>query len=160
MADPYYILFICTGNICRSPMADAMLRNILPADLQPKVLVASAGTHATDGLPAEPHAVKVMSEFSVDLSGHRSRMIGPEILSGADLVLVMETLHDTELRDFVTAENSKIRLMGTFGGSAEWEEIPDPYGGDLARYRQTAMQIRSCLDGVIEHLKKELSERR
>ena len=160
MADPYTILFVCTGNICRSPMAEAMLRNIMPADQKPKVRVASAGTHATDGLPAEPHAVRVMSEFSIDLSGHLSRMIRPEILSGADLVLVMEALHDRELRNFGFAEISDIRLMGSFGVPAELGEIPDPYGRDLAYYRRTASQILSCLDGVIEHLRKELLERR
>ena len=157
MEDRFHILFVCTGNICRSPMAEAMLKNVLPVDLQQKVQVTSAGTHASDGLPAESHAVQAMRELCVDLSGHRSRMIGPDMVAGADLILVMETHHGTELRDFITADNVPVRLMGSFGGQAGLGEIPDPYGGDLARYRQTALQIRSCLDEVIEHIKKELS---
>ena len=157
MAEPYRILIVCTGNICRSPMAEAMLTKIVPVDLQSKVRVSSAGTRAADGLPAEPHAVQAMSEVGVDLCGHRSRMIGPEMVSGADLILVMETIHDAELREIADADNMPIRLMGTFGGQTGNGEISDPYGGDLARYRQTASQIRSCLEGVIQHIVKELS---
>ena len=160
MADPYHILFVCTGNICRSPMAEGMLKKMLPNDLQSKVRVSSAGTHAADGLPAEPHAVKAMSEVSIDLSEHRSQMIGPEIVSGADLIIVMETFHGTELQDFAGAGKLPIRLIGTFGSQAGFTELPDPYGGDLARYRTTAMQIRDCLTGVIQHIAKELPRRR
>ena len=157
MDDRFHILFVCTGNICRSPMAEAMLKSVLPVDLQPKVQVASAGTYAHDGLPAEPHAVQVMSEFDIDLSHHRSRMIRPEFVAGADLIIIMETMHGTGIQDFVHTAKKPIRLLATFGGQSRSAEIPDPYGGDLERYRQTAMQIRSCLEGVVQTIRKALA---
>lgn len=157
MTDPYHILFVCTGNICRSPMAEGMLKKMLPNELQSRVRVSSAGTRAADGLPAESHTVQAMSEAGIDLSEHRSRMIGTEIIFGADLIIVMETFHGIELRGFADADKLPIRLMGTFSGQAGFAEIPDPYGGNLARYRKTALQIRSCLKGVIRHITNELS---
>ena len=129
----------------------------MPADLLHKVRVASAGTYAGDGLPAEPNAVQVMNEFNVDLSNHRSRMIQPQIVAGADLILIMETLHGTDIRDFANNDTNPIRLLGAFGGQDGIGEIPDPYGGDPERYRQTALQIQSCLEGVIGHVRQALS---
>jgi protein-tyrosine phosphatase len=151
-----HILFVCTGNICRSPMAEVMFENLLPADVHRSVTVSSAGTHAADGIPAEPYAVRIMQEFRADLSAHRSRPAIPELVSGSDLVLVMEKLHAIQIRDFVNPRNTEVRLLGEFGGQAKNGDIPDPYGGNLACYRKTARQIRNCLDGVMEYLRRSL----
>jgi protein-tyrosine-phosphatase len=137
-------------------MAEAMFKAFLPEDLLRSIAVSSAGTHAAEGLPAEPNAVRVMQELCADLSGHRSRMVAPEWVAAADLVLVMERLHTIQIRDFADICETEIRLLGEFGGQAKNGEIKDPYGGDLARYRKTAMQIRACLDGLIQHLRRTL----
>jgi protein-tyrosine-phosphatase len=135
-------------------MAEAMFKAILPEDLLRSISVSSAGTHAADGLPAELNAVRAMQELCADLSGHRSRMVVPEWVADADLVLVMERLHAIQIRDFADIRETEIRLLGEFGGQTKNGEIQDPYGGDLARYRKTALQIRGCLDGVIQHVRQ------
>jgi protein-tyrosine-phosphatase len=85
-------------------------------------------------------------------------MIQPHIAAGADLILTMEKLHGIDIKDFLNGDEAAIRLLGSFGGQSGNGEIADPYGYDLSRYRQTAMQIRACLEGVIQHIRQALSE--
>ena len=79
------ILFVCTGNICRSPMGEALLRHSLTAAGADHP-VASAGTHAMDGGPATGHGIEVLGDRGIDLTGHLSRHLNAEIVDGADLI--------------------------------------------------------------------------
>ena len=90
MNDTFRILFVCTGNICRSPMAEGMMKVLLPPASDCRITVCSAGTHAADGLPAEPGAVRAAREYGADIGGHRSRVIDGSLIARADLILVME----------------------------------------------------------------------
>jgi protein-tyrosine-phosphatase len=157
MAKRFDILIVCTGNICRSPMAEGMLKRYLPEDLQSVVTIGSAGTHALDGRPAEPNAVTVMKAFGIDISRHRAHMVESDAIAGADLILVMETLQEIHIRHFLPAEKNTVRLMGDFGGDLVVGEIADPYGGNLQTYRDCATSLRGCAEGVIRHLRRSLS---
>ena len=135
MIKPYRILVVCTGNICRSPMAEGMLKQYLPADLRKAVEVRSAGTHAHSGLPAEPNAVQAMKELSVDISGHRSCLVDAEMAGAADSILVMERSHEVFLRHLIPERPNSVHLLGNFGGELTSGEIDDPYGSKLEVYR-------------------------
>jgi len=83
----FEILMVCTGNICRSPMAAGLLRHMLPTDLENRIQVISAGTHAMHGHQAAPFAVQAMARQGIDISGHRARMIDRTLVRRASLIL-------------------------------------------------------------------------
>ena len=148
---PFNILMVCTGNICRSPMAEGLLRNRLTEKYAGKVAVSSAGTHALHGNPAQPHAVEVMREYGVDISRHRARL-----LASADLVLVMETFHLALVKKKSWPQRVGIRLLTEFDAHGDVDDVPDPMGEAIAEYRISAKIIDSALKGVVAHLERLL----
>lgn len=112
---------VCVGNICRSPMAEALLRDALRE--QKDVTVESAGLGALVDHPASEHAIKLMQERGLDISDHRARQITPDMVHAADLVLVMEAGHRRAIDINEPAARGKIYRLG------EWQQrdIKDPY---------------------------------
>lgn len=102
---------VCTGNICRSPMAEAMLRAELERRGCESVEVASAGTWAGHGHPATPEALQVLEARDIDFTGHRSRPVDPDELAEADLVVAMTSVHVKELRQMSEAVGTKLVMM-------------------------------------------------
>ena len=148
MADSYRVLFVCTGNICRSPMAEGVLREILPERLKSRVSVSSSGTHANHGQKAEAQAIVAAQEIGVDISEHRARPIGPELIEQSDLILVMEKLHAIAIKSMMPDKESRVRLVGEYNPIGSVVEIPDPYGGDMGQYRKSLGMIQECLESV------------
>ena len=145
------ILIVCTGNICRSPMAEGLLRHMLSLRGLNAINVRSAGTHAMDGRPAEPHAVAAAREMGVDISAHVARSLDPEMVARAALILVMEQGHaDLIARVLPSARQAQtLRLLAAFGPGEDIREIEDPYGQPLDAYRDCARLMQICLDGVL-----------
>lgn len=112
------VLVVCIGNICRSPMAEALLRQALP-----RTSIASAGLGALVGRPADPIAVALMKERGLDISEHRARQVTAGVVRQAELILVMENEHKVELQRFHPAATGRVFLLG----DAERFDIPDPY---------------------------------
>ncbi len=135
------ILVICTGNTCRSPMAEAWLNARLAAyDWWAK----SAGVAAWPGQPASPEAVAAMKELDINLSAHASRPLTEELVHEADILLAMTQGHCHEiLRRFPEAAN-KTFLLDSFG-AAPPRDVPDPYGGTLDDYRRTRGALAAAL---------------
>ena len=114
---------VCTGNICRSPMAEVMLRDEVARRGCSDIEVASAGTWAGFGNPAQPEAIEVMRGRKIDLAEHRSRPVDPEELAEADLVIAMTSVHARELKQLSDDVGTKMVLMKEFV-EMEVEECP------------------------------------
>jgi protein-tyrosine-phosphatase len=139
---------VCTGNICRSPMAAGLLRNRLPDGLKQCVEVTSAGTYALHGHRAHDHAITAMAGFGIDISNHRARQITREMARGADLILVMEAVHGNIVKKLLGWSRSKTRMIGAFHPQEPLGDIVDPYGGPLEGYRDCIQTLQPCIEGV------------
>ncbi|MDA0681703.1 MAG: low molecular weight phosphotyrosine protein phosphatase [Proteobacteria bacterium] len=115
------VLIVCVGNICRSPMAEAILQAALKGNSNIKV--SSAGVGALVGCPADEHAVELMKERGLDISGHEARQLTPELVSENDLILVLEAGHKRVIDANEPSARGKVYRLG------EWQnqDIPDPY---------------------------------
>ena len=145
------ILFVCTGNICRSPMAEGLLRHMLAVRSVRWVNVRSAGTHALDGRPAEPHAIAAAREMGADITAHRARSLDRDLVERADLIFVMEKEHaDLIGRALPPARRAEVlHLLAAFGPVRDRSEVDDPYGKPLVAYRACIQFIQQCLTGVL-----------
>lgn len=155
-----HILLVCTGNTCRSPLAEALLRKKLGERGVDGVEVSSAGTGAWDGAPASEGAYLIALEHGLDLSAHRARLLTRELVGTADLVLTMARHHRARVEQLGTGIQA--HLLGEYAGRAGAEaEVRDPFGGDLEGYRETFLELDTMLGGVVERLERErLGDRR
>jgi protein-tyrosine-phosphatase len=139
---------VCTGNICRSPMAAGLLRQCLPDDLKQRVDVTSAGTHALHGHKAHDYAITAMSEIGIDISNHRARQITREMARGADLILVMEADQGDMVKRLLGWSRNKPRRIGEFHPQFPLGDIEDPYGRPLEAYQVCIQTLQPCIEGV------------
>lgn len=148
------VLFVCTGNVCRSPMAAAILTHLLQERGVRGIDVSSAGTAPWDGAPASEGSYLVSLEHGLDLSGHRSRQLTTDLVAGADLVLGMGQQHVERLAQLGGAEKS--HLLGAYAGEPEADaEVADPFGGTLEEYRTTYDRLAALLDAALPRLLAE-----
>ena len=152
----YRIIVVCTGNICRSPMAEGLIQNRMPLDLKGRVEVSSAGTYGVQGHPASDNAVKAMALMGIDFTRHRARQLTRLMLEEADLVLAMEKYHLKEIKRLSIKSTPDVRLIGAFGLPPGQQEIDDPYGTPLSVYKSCIQRLIPCVDGLIEWLGQHL----
>lgn len=143
------IIFVCTGNICRSPTAEGILRHRLDAAEIPHVQVSSMGTHGLANLPASELARKVCEDHGIDISGHRSRGLVGEEIQDADLILCMEPAHRKFLQTFFPWQKDRVALLGAWPEKERRKNtIRDPMGMSLKVYQQVYDQIESHVDRI------------
>jgi len=148
-----HILFVCTGNTCRSPMAEYLLKKHLGD--QSHISISSAGIMAGDGYPASDTGVKALKEKEIDSSTHRSRFLTPDMIDEATMVVVMTAHHKQILDDVFPESGEKTVLLKSFIESAENLDVPDPVGGSLDLYRHTRDIIESAIVNLILTLKEK-----
>jgi L-threonylcarbamoyladenylate synthase len=149
------VLFVCTGNTCRSPMAEAFCKKLLADRLGCKpqelarhgFLVLSAGLAAMMGREATPEAVLVAKEYGADLGGHQSQPLSAELLARADYLFTMTESHLRALLPFCQDWSPRPRLLASNG-----QDVPDPIGAELQVYRECAQQVfrylQECLPDI------------
>ena len=138
------IIFICTGNTCRSPMAEGLFR-AHGGEEKTGLTAAFAGLFTRDGTPASQYAVTAAGELGADIAAHRSRMLTAGMAEGARYLVCMTGAHYDRLCELFPQEQDKIFTLLP-------EDVDDPFGGDLAAYRRAAGEIDKGVRDIIARL--------
>ncbi len=140
------ILFVCSANISRSPLAEHYLRHLAGILGAPRLEPLSAGTLGIEGHPPDPVMVRIAARAGFDLSGHRSRALTAGLLHQADEVYVMERRHRAFIREHFPEALSKTEMLGVHLPGAGRQEIGDPTGGRPEGYERVAAQIFEAVE--------------
>ncbi|MCL4803064.1 MAG: low molecular weight phosphotyrosine protein phosphatase [Anaerolineae bacterium] len=144
------VLIICTANICRSPVAAAMLQDRLRKRGLANWTVRSAGTWAIVARGASRYSIDVSRRGGLDISNHRARMVDEDQMNQADLVLTMEVGHAEALRAEFPKQAHKVYMLTEMTGHAY--NVPDPYGGPLEGYEQMYDSLGELIDGGLDRI--------
>lgn len=144
------ILFVCTGNVCRSPMAEHMLRRRLGVDSDWNV--CSAGLAAGYGMTASTPAIEVLAESGIDMSEHRSRPVDREMVDAASMIVVMSASHYDQMRLLFPYVKGKVFLLKSFDPSARCGDLEDPIGASIGTYRRIRDEIAAALPDLMEFM--------
>jgi len=152
----YNLLYVCSGNTCRSPLARVIAEQLLRERGWGHVKVDSAGTAAVNGAAASDHAILVARELGLDLDAHESKAIDPSLVEWADLILVMTPAQFEFVTHFGIAD--KVALATDFiEGVGSGQAIRDPFGGDMETYRETVAQLRHAAESLLARLEPILA---
>lgn len=155
-SDPRTILFVCLGNICRSPMAEGLLKRMLAErGLADRYRVRSAGIIARRDHVSPLEAVRAAAEHAVDLAGHLSTPLTPALLRESDLVVAMDRMNAEHILNLVPELSPRLRLLNQFAAGARSFDVPDPIGCSMEVYRESYRQIAAGVEGLVASLATE-----
>ncbi len=148
------VLFVCTGNTCRSPLAEVLFRDLTRERDDYEVL--SAGVGAFSGQPASRHSQELARERGLDLSGHRSRAVTVDLVDDATHIFAMSRGHLADLLDDYPDAEDKMYLVSEFAAEDELRgrDLTDPFGGGLEDYRETLARLERLLPSVFNYIEQ------
>jgi protein-tyrosine-phosphatase len=147
------VLFVCLGNIIRSPMCEAMLIRNLAGLADVRVAVSSAGLHALPGRPAHPWAVAAAQDFAISLEGHRARLLTDRMVNEADAIFAMDYQNQVELLSGWPGAGKKIHMLSGYAPrNYRLVEIPDPYYLGRHETISCCQVLKTCIDALAHHL--------
>ena len=153
------ILFVCTANVCRSPMAEAIF-NALAEEKGLDWQATSAGVAALEGEDITPNARAALEEVGIYAESHRARQISEGILEEADLVLVMSPRHVRVIHQSFGSFSDKVYILPGYATDTFSEEgIPDPYGHTMTTFRASVRQLLGYIEKVVERLEQARTSR-
>ena len=155
------VLFVCMGNLCRSPMAEGVFRqHVAEARLDGRLAIDSAGTHDYHvGDPPDPRAQRAAGRRGYDLSELRGRQVSRADFSEFDYVLAMDAVNLRALERLCPPQHThKIRLIMEFGADSVMREVPDPYYGGEQGFELVLDMVEEASRGLLEHLRRRLDE--
>ena len=157
MSEKFVILFVCTGNTCRSPMAEGALRGLLEKQRPEKFEVVSAGTVGASGFPATKYAVEAARIWDADISKHQSQPLTGGLIDRADLILGMSSEHVGEVLRLRKKAADKTFLFKNFPDPGQsGEGVDDPIGQPLERYNETFLEIGEYLGKQLDEIVKRI----
>lgn len=150
------VLFVCTGNICRSPTADGMLQQLLKKEGLEHIIVDSCGTHGWhEGAGPDPRAAQEAKERGYDISNIRSRPLRDSDFYEFDLIIAMDSGHFRALTSAKPHNStSDIKMHSDFADNPEWVDVPDPYYGGKEHFSKAFDLIENGVMGILNTLKK------
>lgn len=155
------VIFVCWGNICRSPIAERVARRTAAEQGLTGVEFTSAGTSREElGAPIDPRAARLLTARGYDADGHSAHQMTADELAGADLVVVMEDLHRTKLEVLadsagLTDALDRVELLSAFDPDAEpGSGVPDPWYGDESGFTDTLAMVEAAMPGVLDRVRE------
>jgi protein-tyrosine phosphatase len=146
------VLFVCTANVCRSPMAEAIF-NALAEERDLPFRAESAGTAALEGRSLDPNAVAALEEVGIYPEAHRARQVRETMIEESELVLVMSVQHAAALHRLCSNQSRKIHALPRYAtGSCSEEGVPDPHGHTMVAYRSSVRQLYEYLERVVDRI--------
>jgi protein-tyrosine phosphatase len=143
------ILIVCIGNICRSPMAEGLFKQVIAESGNADCYVSSAGLHALVGHRADPKACQLMMKKSIDISAHRACQLNNEMIRKADLILVMELFQKNIIEEKQLSSKGKVFRLGEWGNF----DIVDPYQKELSDFENSLSSIEQGVSQWVAKLK-------
>jgi glycine hydroxymethyltransferase len=145
------ILFVCTGNTCRSPMAEGYFKHLCKLKSRNDISIQSAGINAVNGMPPSTDSVKIMSNFGIDIQSYSSQPLSNTLLNWADIIIVMSRTHKHAIPLlFSECNTSKIFLLNQFNNVDD--DIYDPYGGSIDIYHKCFQNMKKPLDNLLKQI--------
>ena len=152
-----FLLFICTGNTCRSVMAEALMRREIAGDPDLDLTVGSAGLSVLAGNKASGQVLGLLKQEGIDVSGHRAAPVNPGLISQADLILVMTDAHPESLLKCYPDAKEKTFVLKRLAEFNDNLDILDPFGGSIEIYRHVLEEIRDSITKIASIIKRERS---
>ncbi len=152
------ILFVCSGNISRSFLAETLLKNEMETFKDDRISVASAGLYAYPGTRPDRKMIEYLSKMGITAKNHRARQITKQDVDWAHLILVMEKAHKTALEELWPGLGDKVKRLGRFiSQDQKTDDIIDPFGRSLYYYRLTQAQITLAIKNLVKSINSDLS---
>ncbi|MFP4460021.1 MAG: hypothetical protein ACLFSQ_10590 [Candidatus Zixiibacteriota bacterium] len=155
------ILFVCSGNICRSPLAEGLLKYyIINSDIlnENDFKISSAGTLDIGQMPVSEKSATVASEYGAEINAHISKHIDRESAEEAEKIIVMSKKHKDYIENAFPSSAGKIEFLSNFGNPSSNKNIPDPIGEDLDYYRKIGKIIEDHIRHLVSNLEKEYTD--